>query len=137
MKQGIQEFHRTYVLIPADKAANNIVVVCRLHYINTLKQELKGTKSYKETSTNEKTVVNSHSNDLPYKFAVNVKERQDKRPTMYWLPKALLTLTPRPVRDLFATDFFATDWRSMRLVQPLYAHIRIEDYNHRRRQVCN
>ena len=26
----------------------------------------------------------------------------------------------------FATDFFATDWRSMRLVQPLYAHIRIE-----------
>ena len=42
---------------------------------------------YKETSTDEKTVVNSHSNDLPYKFAVNVKERQDKLPTMYWLPK--------------------------------------------------
>ena len=30
---------------------------------------------------------NSHSNDMPYKFAVNVKEHQDKRPTMYWLPK--------------------------------------------------
>ena len=24
---------------------------------------------------------------MPYKFVVNVKERQDKRPTMYWLPK--------------------------------------------------
>ena len=45
--------------------------------------------------------------------------------------KALLTPTPQPVRDLFATDFFATDWRSMRLVQPLYAHIRIKDYNRR------
>ena len=45
--------------------------------------------------------------------------------------KALLTPTLQPVRDLFATDFFATDWRSMRLVQPLYAHIRIEDYNRR------
>ena len=45
------------------------------------------------------------------------------------LVKALLTPTLQPVRDLFATDFFATDWRSMRLVQPLYAHIRIEDYN--------
>ena len=33
--------------------------------------------------------------------------------------------------NLFATDFFATDWRSMRLVQPFYAHIRIEDYNRR------
>ena len=84
MIQGIQDFHRKYVLFPADKAANNIVVVCRLHYINTLKQEL--TKAYKETSTNEKIVVNSHSNDLPYKFAVNDKERQDKLPTMHWLP---------------------------------------------------
>ena len=55
--QSIQEFHRKYVLVPADKAANNIVVVYRLHYINTLKQELNGTKAYKETSTDKKTVV--------------------------------------------------------------------------------
>ena len=27
LKQGIQEFHRKYVVVPADKAANNIVVV--------------------------------------------------------------------------------------------------------------
>ena len=25
--QGIQDFHRKYVLVPADKAANNVVVV--------------------------------------------------------------------------------------------------------------
>ena len=29
LKQGIQEFHRKHVLVPADKAANNVVVVCR------------------------------------------------------------------------------------------------------------
>ena len=29
-RQGIQEFHRKYVLVPADKAANNVVIVCRL-----------------------------------------------------------------------------------------------------------
>ena len=33
--------------------------------------------------------------------------------------------------NLFATDFFATDWRSMRLAKPLFAHIRIEDFNRR------
>ena len=27
LKQGIQEFNRKYVLAPADKAANNVVVV--------------------------------------------------------------------------------------------------------------
>ena len=75
LKQVIQEFHRKYVLVPADKAANNVVVVCRLHYINTLKQELNGTKAYEETSIDEKSVVYSHSNEIPKKFAVNVKTR--------------------------------------------------------------
>ena len=47
LKQGIQEFNRNYVLVPAGKAANNIVVVCRLDYINTLKHEINDTKAYK------------------------------------------------------------------------------------------
>ena len=103
LKKGIQELHRKYVLVPADKATNNIVVVCRLHYINTLKRELNGTKAYEETSADEKTFVNSHSNDLAYtcKFAVIVKERQDKLPSMYWLPK----LYKRPYKARFIANF--------------------------------
>ena len=27
LKQGIQEFHRKFVLVPADKAVNNVVIV--------------------------------------------------------------------------------------------------------------
>ena len=60
-------------MVPADKAANNDVVVCRLHYINTLKQELNGTKAYEEISIDEKSVVYSHSHEIPKKFAVDVK----------------------------------------------------------------
>ena len=45
--------------------------------------------------------VNSHSNDLPYKFAVNVKERQDKLPTMYLLPK----LHKRPYKARFIANY--------------------------------
>ena len=30
---GYPKFHRKYVLVPADKVANNIVAVCRLHFI--------------------------------------------------------------------------------------------------------
>ena len=65
LKQGIQEFHRKYVLVSADKAANNVVVVCLLHYINPLKQELNGTKAYEETSIDEKSVIYCHSNEIP------------------------------------------------------------------------
>ena len=38
-------------------------VVCRLHYVNTLKQELDGTRAYLETDTDEVSVVNAHLND--------------------------------------------------------------------------
>ena len=100
MKQGIQEFPRKYVLIPADKTAKHVVVVCRLHYINTLKQELNCTKAYEETSIDEKSLVYSHSNEIPNKFAVDVKERQDRLPTMYWLPK----LHKRPYEARFIAD---------------------------------
>ena len=74
-------------MVPANKAANKVVVVCRLHYINTLKQELNGTKAYEENSIDEKSVVYSHSNEIHKKFAVDVKERQDRLHKMYWLPK--------------------------------------------------
>ena len=99
LKQGIQEFHRKYVLVPADKAANSVVVVCRLHYINTLKQELDGIKAYQETDSDGMSVVNAHLNGLPIKFYVCVIEVQDT-PTMYWLPK----LHKRPYKARFIAN---------------------------------
>ena len=35
-----------YVLVPANKAANNIVVVWRLYYVDSLRRELIGTNVY-------------------------------------------------------------------------------------------
>ena len=58
LQHGIQEFHRKDVLVPADKAADNVIVVLLLYYIQTLKQELKGTKAFKEVSAEENSVVN-------------------------------------------------------------------------------
>ena len=46
LKRGIHDFHMNYVWVPADKAANNVVVVYRLYYINTLKCEPVDTNAY-------------------------------------------------------------------------------------------
>ena len=90
--------------MPADKAANNLVVVLRLYYINTLKQALSGTKAYKETSEEEKSVVNGNCSHLALKFSVHVKERQDRLPTIYWLPKLH---KDRIKHDLWQPQFLA------------------------------
>ena len=100
LKQGSQEFHRKYVLASADKAANNVVVVRRLYYINTLKQELGSNKTYERISTDERCIVNTHSIDITAKFAVSIKEMQDRLPTLYWLPK----LHKRPYKARFTAN---------------------------------
>ena len=87
LKSGIEEFHRKYVLVPADKATNNVVVVWRLHYIDTLKQELTGTKAYEQTSEKERSVINNHIFRNATRFALSGNEDQGRLPTFYWLPK--------------------------------------------------
>ena len=77
-----------YVLVPADKAANNVVVVWRLYYINTLKRELVDTNAYKlQPSLSERVIVDGHGCHTALYFGVKAKENQDKVPTLYWLPK--------------------------------------------------
>ena len=71
-----------------DKAANNVVVVWWLHYINTLKQELGGTKANKlQNSEDENSQVFDHCYHRATKFAVRIKGDQERLPTMYWSPK--------------------------------------------------
>ena len=77
-----------YVLVPADKAANNVVVVWWLYYINTLKRELVETNAYKlQSSLSERVIVDGHGCHIAPNFDDKAKENQDKVPTLYWLPK--------------------------------------------------
>ena len=58
-----------------------------MHYINTLKQELGGTKAYEQTSEKEKSVINNHIFHNATRFAVSVNGDQKRLPSFYWLPK--------------------------------------------------
>ena len=58
-----------YVLVPADKAANNVVVVWRLYY--TLKRELIDTNAYKlQPYVSERVVVDGHGCYIALHFGV-------------------------------------------------------------------
>ena len=101
LKRGIQDFHMNYVLVPADKAANNVVVVWRLYYINTLKRELVDTNAYKlQPSLSERVIVDGHGCHTALHFGVKAKENQDKVPTLYWLPK----LNKKPYKARFIAN---------------------------------
>ena len=40
VKDNLRRLHDDFVLVPADKAANNVIVVCKKYYIETLIKEL-------------------------------------------------------------------------------------------------
>ena len=40
VKNTLHKLHANYVLVPTDKAANNVIVVCKKYYIDTLVKEL-------------------------------------------------------------------------------------------------
>ena len=63
-------------------------------------QELGSTKTYERISTDERSIVNTHSIDITAKFEVSIKEKQDRLPTLYWLPK----LHKRPYKARFISN---------------------------------
>ena len=70
--------------VPADKAANNVVFVRRLYYINTLKRELVDTNAYKlQPSWSERAIVDGHGCHTALHFGVKAQEKQDKVPMVY------------------------------------------------------
>ena len=42
----LNSLHEKYVLVPADKAANNVIVACKKYYIDVVINELNSTKTY-------------------------------------------------------------------------------------------
>ena len=67
-----------YVLVPADRAAYN-VVVWWLYYIITLKRELVDTNAYKlQPFLSERVVVDRHGCHTAIHFGVKAKENEDK-----------------------------------------------------------
>ena len=87
--KNLEELHEKYVLVPADKAANNVIVVCKQYYKEVLTKELtniSGASTYVRCNELADKVVESHlqfmsNNDL------NVTEESCKLPSFYWMPK--------------------------------------------------
>ena len=44
--ESLKSLHDKYVLVPADKAANSVIVVCRKYYVEMVAREITATTTY-------------------------------------------------------------------------------------------
>ena len=83
--------HDKYVVVSTDKTPNNIVFVCKTHYINCLINELGidnslGNSTYSLTTITKEVILDNHRS-LLCSFGMSTKDEELDLPSPYWIPK--------------------------------------------------
>ena len=76
------------MLVPADKASNNVIVVCKKYYLDVVIKELSLNNTYKEVHSNNVNIISRHLDyNIMVKNEIDVQEQHEQFPSFYWLPK--------------------------------------------------
>ena len=93
IKIYLTELQSKYVLVPADKAGNNIIFVCKYYYIRTLMEELgiNSGMSLNSTYINQVNrvdeLIQTHATMLADVFDIKLQQKEKNLPQIYWIPK--------------------------------------------------
>ena len=87
----LSTLHNKYVVVPADKASNNIVCVCKNYYIECLIKELglnnsTCNRTYTRSTLTKEEILDNHKSVL-LSFGINIKKEDESLPSLYWIPK--------------------------------------------------
>ena len=89
--QSLKELHEKYVVVPTDKASNNITIICKKHYVSCLQKELGVNGStpnatYQETPLSEAEICDNHKGFM-LSHGLLLKPENMSIPSLYWIPK--------------------------------------------------
>ena len=105
----LKSIHTQYVLVPIDKAANNIAIVCKRFYIERTINELgmldTPSETYKFSDINPNEIINDNIT-VCQKFGLNISEKQHSLPFMFWTPK--MHKSPSGARFIVASAVCST-----------------------------
>ena len=120
---ALSELHSKFVIVPIDKASNNIAIVCKRFYIQKLIDEVgvpgDNSSTYKLSERNQEDIIIDNSM-LCEKFGREVEERQKTLPFMYWMPK--MHYNPPRFRFIVASSSCSTKPLSS-FASTIYKHI--------------
>ena len=95
VKACLSNLHNKYVFVPADKAPNNIIIICKRYYIETLIKELgldnssttTGNSAYIPCQMSSEDIVNTHDTFMK-SFGIELSDDDKRLPYLYWIPQA-------------------------------------------------
>lgn len=109
-KRCLEELQNNFVMVPIDKAANNVAFICKRYYAIVLLKELGlyGTSSptYERINIPISDVVSNHCKLIYQKFRIKTEDDFKLLPSIYWLPK--MHKTPIKSRFIIASKTCTT-----------------------------
>ena len=105
----LKELQQNFVLVPIDKASNNIAIICKKYYVEVILKEVGILGQPKDTYVaSNKTAEEIIHDDLLYteRMKLKVEKRNESLPSMYWMPK--MHKNPTGQRFIIASKFCST-----------------------------
>ena len=100
VKACLSDLHNKYVFVPADKAPNNIIIICKETLIKELGLDNCSTPTGNSTYTScqmfSEDIVNTHDTFMK-SLGIELCEEDKRLPYLYWTPK----LHKSPVKHRF------------------------------------
>ena len=120
---ALNDLHSNFVVVPIDKASNNVAIICKRYYIQTLLEEVgvpgDTSPTYKMSDRDTQDVIADNS-ILCEKFGLSLEDRMQTLPFMYWLPK--MHYSPPRCRFIVASSSCSTKPLS-KVASTIYKHI--------------
>ena len=120
---ALNDLHNNFVVVPIDKASNNVAIICKRFYIQKLLSEVgvpgNTSPTYTMSDRNPEDVVVDNS-IMCEKFGLSVEDRMKTLPFMYWLPK--MHYSPPRCRFIVASSCCSTKPLS-KVTSSIYKHI--------------
>ena len=100
VKACLSDLHNKYVFAPADKAPNNIIIICKRYYIETLIKDNcstpTGNSAYTSCQMSSEDIVNTHDTFMKF-LGIELSDDDKRLPCLYCTPK----LHKSPVKHRF------------------------------------
>ena len=82
--RSLQELHSMYVLVPADKASSNIIVVCKKYYLEVVLGEVNDSTTYEHVTEDYCNLVSGHLKFMAAVASCGV-DRVDLTKVILWI----------------------------------------------------
>ena len=135
----LSEIHTNFVVVPIDKAANNVAFICKRFYVEVILKEIGilgvGNETYVRIDRDKDEIVNDNVS-FSKRLGLVVSEKNLDLPCIYWTPKK--HKNPTGKRFIIASKHCSTKLisRSVSLVFKLIYH-QIENFHTKAKFLSN